>query len=296
MLKVGIPLMIHNLFISMRPKQWSKNALVFAGLLFAKDFMIVPKIVESLLAFILFCLASSSAYLINDVLDRKGDAQHPQKKHRPVASAKLSVSVALAFAFFFASVSLVAGFQLDLRFALILAGYVALTLAYSIILKKIIILDVLIIASGFVFRAVAGAFAIQEEVSSWLIICTIFLALFFALGKRRAEIVSLGENAGGARKTLEHYDVRFLDHLIVISTAACLMAYALYTLDPGTVAKFGTRSLVITLPFVIYGLFRYLFLTYNGSLGETPENAILGDRPILICVFLYLVTVVAILY
>lgn len=280
----------------MRPKQWSKNVLVFAGLLFAKDFIIAFKIIESLLAFVLFCFASSSAYLLNDVIDRKSDAQHPQKRRRPIASGKLPVSIALVFALLFAVGSLVAAFQLDQHFAFILAGYVLLTLAYTIYLKNIIILDVLIIASGFVFRAVAGAFAIQEEVSSWLIICTVFLALFFALGKRRAEIVSLGDSAGGVRKTLEHYDLRFLDHLIVISTAACLMAYALYTLDPGTVDKFGTRSLVLTLPFVIYGLFRYLFLIYRGNLGETPENAVLGDRPILICFILYLVTVVAILY
>ena len=288
--------MIKSLFISMRPRQWSKNTLVFAGLLFAKDFLIISKIVEALIAFVLFCLASSSAYLLNDIIDRSSDAQHPKKRRRPIASGKLSPFAAFACAMIFAVGSLVAAFRLDGQFALVLTAYILLTLAYSFFFKYVIILDVLIIASGFVFRAMAGAYAIQEEVSSWLIICTIFLALFIALGKRRAEIVALGDHAGDVRKTLAQYDVRYLDHLIIISTAACLMAYALYTLDPGTVAKFGSRSLVFTLPFVIYGLFRYLYLIYHKNLGEAPENAILGDLPILLCVGLYLATVTVIVY
>ena len=280
----------------MRPRQWSKNALVFAGLLFARDFFIVSKIIQAVVAFILFCLASSSAYLINDVVDRQSDAKHPAKRNRPIAAGRLSPVIAVFFALLFLVGSLLVAFRLDSRFALILSAYILLTLSYSFFLKNIIILDVLIIASGFVFRAVAGAYAIQEEVSSWLIICTIFLALFMALGKRRAEIISLGDQAGDVRKTLGQYDVGYLDHLIIISTAACLMAYALYTLDPGTVAKFGTRSLVLTLPFVIYGLFRYLYLIYHRNLGESPENAILSDNAILICMGLYVATAAIILY
>ena len=270
--------------------------LVFAGLLFAKDFLILPKISQALIAFVLFCLASSSAYLLNDIIDRKSDAQHPQKLYRPIASGKLSPYLAFASSLAFSGGSLWAAYLLDAQFALVLSAYILLTLAYSFFLKNVIILDVLIIASGFVFRAMAGAYAIQEEVSSWLIICTIFLALFIALGKRRAEIVALGDHAGDVRKTLTQYDVRYLDQLIIISTAACLMAYALYTLDPGTVAKFGSRSLVFTLPIVVYGIFRYLYLIYHKDLGESPENAILGDVPILLCLGLYFAAVAVILY
>ncbi len=288
--------MLKHLIVSMRPKQWSKNLLVFAGLLFAQDIFILEKILQSLAAFLLFCLASSAVYLFNDVIDRKKDALHPQKKNRPIAAGRLSILVALASALFFIMAALLAAFQLDFSFAVILLAYALLTFAYTLYFKNIIILDVLIIASGFVFRAVAGAYAIQEDVSSWFIICTIFLALFLALGKRRAEILALGNAAGDVRKTLVHYDRHYVDQLILISTTACLMSYALYTLDPVTVEKFGTRNLVLTLPFVIYGLFRYLYLLVQKDLGESPENAVWGDKAILFCVMLYLVAVVAIIY
>jgi 4-hydroxybenzoate polyprenyltransferase len=288
--------MLKHLFASMRPKQWSKNVLVFAGLLFAQDFIIFEKISQAITAFILFCLVSGSVYLFNDVIDRQRDAMHPQKKARPIAAGLLAPHIAIGFAVVFVTISIYVAFQRDIKFAVILSAYTFLTIAYSIYLKNIVILDVLVIASGFVFRAVGGTFAIQEEVSSWLIICTIFLALFMALGKRRAELISLGDAAGEVRHTLGHYDRKFLDQMIMISTTACLMAYALYTLDPVTVEKFGTRNLVLTLPFVIYGLFRYLYLMYHDDRGESPENAVLGDKASLVCIALYIVAVVAIIY
>lgn len=288
--------MLKHLLISMRPKQWSKNILVFAGLLFAQDFFILEKILQALAAFGLFCLVSSGIYLFNDVMDRQKDILHPQKKYRPIAAGLLSSRVALGFALVFLILSLYGAFKLDADFAIILTAYMLLTMAYTVYLKKILILDVLVIASGFVFRAIGGTYAIQEKVSSWLIICAIFLALFMALGKRRAEIIALGDVAGDVRQTLSQYSRTFLDQMIMISTTACLMAYALYTLDPVTVEKFGTRNLVLTLPFVIYGLFRYLYLMYNSDLGESPENAILGDKPILVGVALYIIVVFAILY
>lgn len=288
--------MVKHLIVSMRPKQWSKNLLVFAGLLFAQDIFILEKIWQSVVAFFLFCLVSAAAYLFNDVIDRKTDALHPQKKNRPIAAGRLSPKIALGWALLCVAAALPAAFRLDFYFAIILLAYTVLTFAYTLYFKNIILLDVLIIASGFVFRAVAGAYAIQEDVSSWLIICTIFLALFLALGKRRAEIIALGHAAGDVRKTLVHYDRHYLDQLIIISTTACLMAYALYTLDPVTVEKFGTRNLVLTLPFVMYGLFRYLYLLIQKDLGESPENAVWGDKAILFCVMLYIVAVVAIIY
>ena len=288
--------MLKNLFITMRPKQWSKNVVVFAGLLFAKDFFIVSKIVLAVTAFLLFCLVSSSAYLLNDIVDRKKDKMHPKKQHRPLAAGTLSPGIAALFAVIFFLVAFLGALWLEISFALILLCYFVLTMAYTFQLKNMIILDVLVIASGFVFRAVGGAFAIQENVSSWLIICTIFFALFMALGKRRAEIISLGNDASDARETLAQYDENYLDHLIIISTTACLMAYTLYTLDGDVIAKFNTRNLVLTVPLVVYGLFRYLYLIYHLNLGESPENAIWGDRPILICVALYVVLVSLIIY
>ena len=288
--------MLKNILISLRPKQWLKNVLVFAGAIFAED-LFVPHLVQySVFAFIIFCMISGSSYLVNDVMDRHKDALHPRKKFRPIASGKISVKTALLLAFVLISMSLYSSFALNWQFGVIIACYFVTTLLYSLYFKQIIILDVIIIASGFMFRAIGGAFVINEQVSSWLIICTMFLALFFALNKRRAEIIALGDNAGTVRQTLLNYDLHYLDMMINIVTAACLMAYALYTLDPGTIVKFGTRNLVITLPFVIYGLFRYLYLAYHLNLGETPETTIIKDKPILVCVLLYLVIVVIIIY
>jgi 4-hydroxybenzoate polyprenyltransferase len=288
--------MIRDLLISMRPQQWSKNILVFVGLLFAREFLVLQKITLAAAAFLLFCLTAGAVYLLNDVFDRKKDAQHPQKRLRPIAAGRLSPVIAVIVAVVFATGSLLAAFHLDGRFGAVITAYLVMTLAYSAAFKNIIILDVLIIAAGFVLRAVGGAWAIHEEVSSWLIICTIFLALFMALGKRRAEFLALGGQAGHVRKTLQRYDRAFLDQMIIISTAACLMSYALYTLDSETVSKFGTRNLVLTLPLVIYGLFRYLYLIYHEDRGESPEKAILGDRAILLCVTLYVFMVAVILY
>jgi 4-hydroxybenzoate polyprenyltransferase len=285
-----------NLFISMRPKQWSKNVIVFAGLFFAEDIFELAKIKAAALAFAMFCLASSAGYLFNDILDRKKDALHPRKKFRPIAAGTLSVPVALSWILLFIIVSVYYSFSLSRDFGLIIIAYLVLTCTYSIYLKKLVIIDVLIIASGFMFRAIGGTLAIHEQVSSWLILCAIFLALFLALTKRRAEALALGKSADAVRSTLADYGIDFLDQMINTVTAACLMAYALYTLDPTTIAKFHSRNLIFTVPFVIYGLFRYLFLVHHRHLGEAPETALLKDKPILVCILLYCVTVVFIIY
>ena len=289
-------MMIRALVISLRPRQWSKNALVFAGLLFAQDMFLLHKVQQALTAFVLFCLTASAVYLLNDVFDRKKDALHPVKRLRPIAAGRLSPEIAVIVAVILAAICLPLAFNLDHRFGAVLLAYFFMSLAYSAGLKNVIIVDVLIIAAGFVLRAVGGAWAINEPVSSWLIICTIFLALFMALGKRRAEALALGEGAGEVRKTLFRYDRAFLDQMIIISTAACLMSYALYTLDAETVTKFGTRNLVLTLPLVIYGLFRYLYLIYHENRGESPEKAILGDPAVLLSVTIYILMVAVILY
>ncbi len=284
------------IILAMRPKQWIKNILVFAGVIFAEDLFNLQLIQDSIFAFIIFCMISSSTYLINDIVDRKKDAMHPKKKNRPIASGKVSVQLALILAIVLIITSQFFAYRLQLSFGIIISLYFVTTLLYSMVLKRIIILDVMIIASGFIFRAVGGTFAINEHVSSWLIICTMFLALFFALNKRRAELISLGDNAGSVRKTLSGYSLTFLDQMINVVTATCLVTYALYTLDAETVEKFGSRNLVFTLPFVIYGLFRYLYLAYHLNLGETPETTLVRDKPILICMAMYAISIIVIIY
>jgi len=288
--------MIRAIIVSMRPKQWLKNVIVFAGLFFAKDVIRLPKLCVAFLAFVCFCLVSSGGYLINDVVDRTKDRLHPRKKNRPVAAGQLSPAAALVAAVLMVAAGSCIGFRLNLSFGLILLSYFLLTFSYSLYLKRVIILDVLIIASGFVLRAIGGTLAIREVVSSWLVICTIFLALFLALTKRRSEFHSLGDRAGEVRHTLGVYSLELLDQMIVGVTAACFIAYALYTLDPGTVQKFGTRNLALTLPFVVYGIYRYLYLVHQENFGENPENALFHDPPIFICVVAYLATVAAIVY
>lgn len=288
--------MVKDLFISLRPRQWSKNVMVFAGLFFAGDVWKTSKFALALLTFGLFCLTSSSGYLLNDIFDREKDRLHPHKRLRPIAAGKISIRTAAFVAVTLLAAALYFSYQVSYIFAIILSTYYLLTLFYSAYLKQIVIVDVMIIASGFMFRAIGGTVILGEEVSSWLIICTIFLALFLALSKRRSEVVSLGTNAGSVRKTLGEYNSHLLDQLLNVVTAACLMSYALYTLDPNTVAKFGTRRLVFTLPFVIYGIFRYLYLVHNRNLGESPEQVILSDKPLLACIILYGVSAAFIIY
>ncbi len=288
--------MLKALIISMRPKQWLKNVIVFAGLYFAKDVIRFEKLSLAFIAFICFCLLSSGGYIFNDLLDREKDRLHPQKKQRPIAAGTFPVIYAVPSAVLLIGISLWGGFVSDVSFGYILLSYLMLTIAYSLYLKRIIILDVLIIAMGFVLRAIGGTIAIREEVSSWLIICTIFLSLFLALTKRRSEYKSLGQEAAQIRSTFGAYDLRLLDHMIIAVTAACFISYALYTLDPATIVKFGTRNLALTLPFVIYGLFRYLYLVHRENFGENPEIALLYDPPILFCVVAYLVSVALIIY
>ena len=288
--------MVKDLFISLRPKQWTKNVVVFAGLFFAGDVWKTSKLALALLTFGLFCLTSSSGYLLNDIFDREKDRLHPHKQLRPIAAGRISIKTAAFWAVILLAMALYFSYQVSYIFAVILSTYYLLTLFYSAYLKQIIIVDVMIIASGFMFRAIGGTLILGEEVSSWLIICTIFLALFLALSKRRSEVVSLGTNASSVRKTLGEYNSHLLDQMLNIVTAACLMSYALYTLDPSTVAKFGTRRLVFTLPFVIYGIFRYLYLVHNRNLGESPEQVILSDKPLLACIVLYGMSAALIIY
>ncbi len=270
---------------ALRPKQWSKNLFVFAGLIFAGEMRNIEAVGVTLAAFACFCALSSAVYLINDVADRERDRLHPRKRFRPIASGDLPVGAALA-AFAALSVGgIAAAAFIGWKFALIAAGYWLLMLAYTFVLKHEVILDVFAIAAGFVLRALAGAVAIDVKISSWLIICTTFAALFLALSKRRAELATIGDNNYEQRRSLEHYSIGFIDQMISVVTAATLVCYMLYTAQSETAMRHS--GLMFTIPFVLYGIFRYLYLVYRKEQGETPEQMIVEDRPLLVNLLLW---------
>jgi len=280
---------------AMRPRQWAKNLFVFAGLLFGQK-LFTSRAALAVAAFAIFCALSGAMYLLNDVADREKDRLHPRKRDRPIASGRLSVSTALAAAVALLVVGLGAGVAISWPFAAVAAAYAALLTSYSVWLKHVVIVDVLVVAIGFVLRAAAGAVAIDVEISGWLLICTILLALFLALGKRRHEYLALGDAAAMHRPILAEYSAGLLDQMIAVVTASTVTAYALYTMSLETVAKFHTHLLPATLPFVLYGIFRYLYLLYRKQLGGNPSELFLHDGPLLVNTFLWFLVVLAIVY
>lgn len=279
----------------MRPRQWAKNLFVFAGLLFAQK-LFTPLAVVALAAFGIFCALSGAIYLLNDVADRDMDRLHPRKRERPVAAGRLSVPAAVAAAVTLIVLALAASLLVAWPFAGVAAAYAGLLILYSAWLKHMVIVDVLVVASGFVLRAVGGAVAIGVEISGWLLICTILLALFLALGKRRHEYLTLGGGAATHRPILAEYSAELIDQMIAVVTASTVTAYALYTMSPETVAKFHTHWLPASLPFVLYGIFRYLYLLYRRQLGGNPSELFLNDGPLLINTALWLLVVLVIIY
>lgn len=275
------------LLAAMRPKQWTKNLLLFAGLLFTLD-QTHPSadFRRALGGFVLFCALSSVVYLVNDLADRESDRLHPKKRLRPIAAGELSPRAALVAAVALGVGGLLLSFTLGARFGLVALLYLLLTFAYSFWLKHVVLVDVLALAAGFVLRAIAGAVVIAVPLSVWLILCTLMLALFLGLSKRRAELVATRQ-AGtmGTRRILEHYTPEMLDQMIVIVTGACLMSYALYA--AASPAAVRHPYLMATIPFVIYGIFRYLYLMHRHSLGEAPDAIILEDRPMLVNILLW---------
>jgi 4-hydroxybenzoate polyprenyltransferase len=283
------------LWISLRPRQWVKNLFVFAGLVFGHK-LYTPLLGVALAVFVIFCALSGAIYLLNDVADREKDRLHPQKRHRPVASGRLAPSAAAAVGFLLIAASLLASLAISGTLALVALVYAGLLVAYSAGLKHVVIVDVLLVAMGFVLRAVAGAVAVRVEISGWLLICTILIALFLALGKRRHEYLTLGDEAARHRPILAEYSAALLDQMIAVVTASTVTAYALYTMSAETVAKFDTHLLPATLPFVLYGIFRYLYLLYRKQLGGNPSELFLNDRPLLLNTLLWMLTVLAIIY
>jgi 4-hydroxybenzoate polyprenyltransferase len=285
-----------NLLISLRPGQWTKNLVVFAGVLFGLRLFDPTDIAKAVAAFAVFCVLSGVVYLVNDIMDREADRRHPLKRLRPVASGALSPRVAGAAAVVLAAGALGVALWLDREFAIVAAAYVALQVAYSGPLKHLVIIDVLTISVGFVLRAVAGAVVIEVPISHWLLVVTILLALFLALSKRRHELVLLAEGATGHRPILGEYSAYLLDQMIGVVTASTLVAYIFYSVSPETVEKFGTDLLGLTVPFPLYGIFRYLYLVHRREGGGNPTQMLLTDRPLLACVALWAVSVVVILY
>jgi len=283
------------LLASLRPRQWVKNLFVFAGVIFSQQ-LLTPQIWPALAAFAIFCGLSGAVYLFNDVADVDKDRLHPSKCLRPVASGALPLGAAVGFGVLLLAGCLAAAFRLSPAFGLVALSYGALLTAYSLWLKHLVILDVLTVATGFVLRAVAGAVAVDVEISGWLLICSILIALFLALGKRRHEYRSLTGDAAAHRPILAEYSEGFLDQMISVVTASTVTTYALYTMSPETVAKFHTRLLPLTLPFVLYGIFRYLYLLYRRDLGGNPSDLLVSDRGLLLDAFLWIVTTLAIIY
>ncbi len=285
-----------SLVIELRPVQWIKNLFVFAGVIFSLRFTMLFPVVKSILAFLIFCMVCSSAYILNDIIDKDADKVHPEKKKRPIAAGVFSSRIGVFVALILACAAILFSFLLNYFFLLTVVCYLLIMVIYSLILKKLVILDVVVIAFGFVLRAIAGAVAIGVVISPWLLLTTFLVALFLALSKRRYEIGLLKADAITHRNTLSFYSLPLLDQMIAVVTASTVVTYALYTMAEQTCMKFGTRFLVFTVPFVIYGIFRYLYLVHRREEGGNPEKTLLTDKPLLLDVFLWIMSSVLIIY
>ena len=287
---------IRSVIRSLRPNQWTKNFFVFAALVFAQKVFERRLVLRTIAAFAVFCVLSGALYLVNDVVDIDEDRVHPKKSKRPIAAGLLRTDTAVGLAAALSAASLIASYALGWRFFIACALYFVLQLAYSLKLKHVVILDVFIVSSGFVLRVIGGGLVIGVPLSSWLLICTTLLALFIAMNKRRHELVLLEDNASDHRPILREYSPYLLDQMISVVTASTVMAYCLYTVSEDTVKKFGTSNLIVTTPFVLYGIFRYLYLVHQKGKGGSPEELILKDRPLAAAVVLWIASVVAVLY
>ncbi len=293
--------MIGALVQAVRPRQWTKNLLVFVGVVFAQLAGDPAMLLRAVAGFVAFSLLASSVYLVNDLKDVVADRQHPKKRLRPVASGRLTPGVAWTVAPVLLAASGLIGTWLGLGFLWVLGAYLASNVAYSFGLKHHVILDVFLIAAGFVLRAVAGVelllpVAPGTQLSSWMLVCTFFGALFLAVSKRRRELVNAGESASSQRSVLATYTPELLDRMLVISAATTLMSFALYTIWPATVAKFGSEALILTVPVVAYGVFRYLHLVRVSESSEDPSQVLLSDRPIQAAVLLFVALALWVLY
>ncbi len=287
--------MVKAIIREMRPRQWAKNVFIFAALVFDEQLTQKEPLLRTIAGFILLCLISSAVYIMNDIADVESDRQHPAKRNRPIAAGQLSIPLALVLAIAMAAFALAAGFALEPGFGWIITLYFVLNLLYSLWLKHTPIIDVMIIAAGFVLRVAAGVVLIEvTRFSPWLYVCTTLLALIIGFGKRRAEIILLADGANAHRKVLDGYTIGFLDQLIVVVSATTIMAYSLYTFSALNLPS--NHLMMLTIPFVIYGVFRYLYLIHVEDAGGAPEELILSDRPLLATLVLWGLLAVVILY
>ena len=290
------PMTVRAVVKSMRPAQWTKNLFVFAALIFSQRFFSAPLLLKTAGAFLSFCVISGAFYIFNDLHDREEDRAHPKKSQRPIAKGEISPSEALALFGVLAAAALAMAFLLERGFFWAVAVYFFLQIAYSLRLKQVVILDIFVIAAGFVIRVVAGGLVIGVPISSWLLICATLLALLLSMGKRRHELLLLENKAIEHRPILKEYSAYLLDQMIAVVTASTLIAYCLYTISPETVDKFGTSHLIWTTPFVLYGIFRYLYLVHLKGKGGSPEEIIIQDRPMLVNIVLWIGAVILVLY
>lgn len=278
----------------MRPRQWTKNVVVFAALVFARRVFEPVPFAQAVGAFVAFCMLSGAVYLVNDILDVEQDRRHPRKRFRPIACGELPLRTAWLQTGTLTTVALIGATAIRPLLGGVLALYLLVQIAYSTVLKHQVILDVFTIAAGFVLRAAAGAVAIGVPISPWLYVCTALLALFQALVKRRAEIMLLTEEAGAHRRILEDYSAALLEEMIAVVTSSTVMAYSLYTFSAENLPK--NHAMMLTIPFVLYGIFRYLYLVYRRNEGGSPEQVLLSDWPLLSCIVLWGLTALVILY
>lgn len=288
--------MFKALIIGMRPQQWVKNLFVFAALLFSGNLFVASLSLTVILTFFIFCLVSGSSYLLNDIFDLESDKVHPFKSKRPLITGQLKVSQSLIAAIITVLFSLYLSFSVGFYLGLVVLVYFLLMVVYNLFLKDFIIADVIIISCGFVLRVMSGALAISVEVSPWLFICTIFIALFLASAKRRHELILLEGTLITHRKVFEEYSSKLLDLMIIITATSALTTYAVYSVSPRIAKGLYAKNLIFTIPFVIYGIFRYLYLIYKKNSGGNPEITLLRDKPSVVNISLWVLAVIVAIY
>jgi 4-hydroxybenzoate polyprenyltransferase len=292
---LGETILIRGIFKTLRPKQWTKNGFIFAALIFDVKLFRIEPFIKTLLGFVLLCLVAGTIYLINDLVDIDKDRRHPTKKNRPIPSGKVPVKAAIIAAILLPAICLPLGFWLDFYFGIVLTAYLVLETVYSFLLKNIVIVDILTVAAGFVLRVAGGVALVEaERFSPWLYVFTVLGALFLVLGKRRTELALLKEQAANTRAILNEYNLPFLDEMMAVVTAGTVMTYAFYTFSAPNLPP--NHLMMLTVPFVLYGIFRYLYIIHVKGDGGAPDEVLLTDRPLQISIALFGLTVVAILY
>ncbi|MDX2166362.1 MAG: decaprenyl-phosphate phosphoribosyltransferase [Deltaproteobacteria bacterium] len=292
----GASVLVRDLWKLLRPTQWSKNAVLFAALIFSKHLFVAGDLLRVTVAFVCFCAVASGAYVMNDLRDCERDRQHPLKSRRPLPSGRVSRGAALVLALGLMATGVAGAALLDRGFAVLVVAYLLLQILYTFSFKEKVILDVMSIATGFVIRAAAGGVVISVPVSPWLMICTFLLALFLGFAKRRHELVLLEGRAEEHRASLREYSPYFLDQMMSVVTASVVVAYAIYAASPEVQEKLGTDKLYLTIPFVLFGIFRYLYLVHQKEEGGDPTQLLLSDQPLLLDVVLWILTAAIVLY